>query len=508
MMNFKILMLLLVLQNLAFGQQIAVDKTSYDFGDIYEQNERFVDFYFQNNGVSNAYILRVEKSKNAVYELSSSSIAANQSSVLRVQVSIKQKGNFKIVVPVYLSDRNEPIDLVLTGHIKEVAPNNSSLTDCPNFSSRPSDGNPMDFMLTVVTIDKQSKQLIEKSKIEIIQSGLPIAQWKTNKDGNAQGKIPLGFTYFFAAHENYLPTEMGAYVNFKRNYIVIELERTPAPKISKPETVVHIVSPPIEVTNPVESSETALGERPVKPAPIIEIEWTIEKPELPEKSKNPKINVEEIVEIPVLKPNITQTPDLESIPKDNFSPLYFVPNNLVFVLDVSHSMSKEDRLELMKVSLIQLMEYVRPEDKITIVSYGNSAKVIVPTTNGTNKDNIIQSVSKLSASGMTAGGQGIRTAYSILSKEEIIGGNNQIVVITDGAFNKDSQDYKGTIKRLAKRGYILSVVGIKNAPLDEEKMTQVAKLGNGRFIGIESLSDARIKLIQEIRIASFVIPRN
>lgn len=507
MMNFKILILLLLLQNLAFGQQIAMDKTSYDFGDIYAHSERFVDFYFQNNGASNAYILRVEKSKNAVYELSSSSIAANQSSVLRLQVSIKQKGNFKIVVPVYLSDRNEPIDLVLTGHIKEVAPNNTTLTDCPNFSSRPSDGNPMDFMLTVVTIDKQSKQLLERSKIEIIQSGLPIAQWKTNKDGKAQGKIPLGFTYFYAAHENYLPTEMGAYVNFKRNYIVIELERTLAPKISEPETVVHIVSPPIVVTNPVESSETALGERPVKPAPI-EIEWPIEKPEQPEKSKNPKINEQEVVEIPVSKPNATQTSDLESIPKDNFSPLYFVPNNLVFVLDVSHSMSKEDRLELMKVSLIQLMEYVRPEDKITIVSYGNSAKVIVPTTSGTNKENIIQSVSKLSAAGMTAGGQGIRAAYSILSKEEIVGGNNQIIVITDGAFNKDSQDYEGTIKRLAKRGHILSVVGIKIAPLDEEKMTQVAKLGNGRLIGIESLSDARFKLIEEIRIASFVSPRN
>ena len=160
-------------------------------------------------------------------------------------------------------------------------------------------------------------------------------------------------------------------------------------------------------------------------------------------------------------------------------------------------------MELMKLALIELMKYVRPEDKITVVSYGSNAQVLVPTTSGANKEEIIDKVSKIKAAGMTAGGAGIKLGYRMAQHAFIPGGNNQIIVITDGAFNKDSDDYERTIKRSAQKGYVLSVVGIKNKPEDEVKMAEVATLGKGRFIGINSISDARTKLIEEIRVASY-----
>ena len=166
-------------------------------------------------------------------------------------------------------------------------------------------------------------------------------------------------------------------------------------------------------------------------------------------------------------------------------------------------MNKEERLELMKLALISLMEQVGPDDQITVVTYGNNAEVIIPTTRGSQRDEIIERVSKIKGGGMTAGGKGIKLGYNMALRNEIPKGNNQIFVITDGAFIKVSQDYERTIKRNTEKGYVLSVVGIKNNPEDEEKMTEVATMGSGRFIAINSIGDARTKLYDEVKRASY-----
>jgi Ca-activated chloride channel family protein len=272
---------------------------------------------------------------------------------------------------------------------------------------------------------------------------------------------------------------------------VIELGRLPAPPPAVETPEVQIVqttpNPPVQPvpTNPEpEEIEWVIGVEPTKPV----------EPPQPEK---PVVN-------PTPSPeNQPEIPALADIPQEDFNPEYFVPNNIVFVLDVSASMNNENRLDLMKLALIELMKYVRPQDKITVVSYGSNAQVLVPTTSGDKKDEIIDKVSKLKAGGMTAGGQGIKLGYKMAQFAYIPGGNNQIIVITDGAFNKDSQDYERTIKRNTPKGYVLSVVGIKNKPEDEAIMTAVASMGQGRFLGINNVFDAKTKLIDEIRQASY-----
>jgi Ca-activated chloride channel family protein len=208
----------------------------------------------------------------------------------------------------------------------------------------------MDFMLTVVTVDKETKQVLEKSRVEVLQQGLTVGDWKTDKDGKVQKKIPLGFTYFYASKEGYKPNEMGAYVNFQRNYIVIELGRLPAPPPAVETPEVQIVqttpNPPVQPvpTNPEpEEIEWVIGVEPTKPV----------EPPQPEK---PVVN-------PTPSPeNQPEIPALADIPQEDFNPEYFVPNNIVFVLDVSASMNNENRLDLMKLALIELMKYVRPQD--------------------------------------------------------------------------------------------------------------------------------------------------
>lgn len=476
--------------------QIVPDKTVHDFGNLYASSDRFVDFYFKNSGTAKAFILRVEKQPNTVYQISSSAILPDSSAVVRIQVSEKKKGPFSILIPVYLSDKNEALVLKIQGNIKELTPDLTLLTDCPSFNRHPSEGNPTDFMLTVVTIDKQTKKVLGKSRVEVIQQGRLIGDWLTEKDGKVQKKIPLGFTYFFASHAGYKSSELGAYVNFRRNYVVLELDREPeSPAILPDDRTTIQKSPRKPEGKPLEIPDE-------KPEPVdIEIEIVKNIPEKQTKIKNQKpkeivLSQEKAPEIPM-----TQTPPSkdEVLVKEP----YYVPSNIVFVLDVSWSMNKEERLELMKLALISLLEQVRFDDQITVLTYGNNAEVIIPTTKGSKREEIIERVSKIRGGGMTAGGQGIKLGYNMALRNAIEGGNNQIIVITDGAFNKDSQDYERTIQRNAERGFILSVVGIKNNPEDEEKMTEVAVLGKGRFVAINSILDARSKLYDEVRRASY-----
>ena len=122
------------------------------------------------------------------------------------------------------------------------------------------------------------------------------------------------------------------------------------------------------------------------------------------------------------------------------------------------------------------------------------------TLNAENlKDDIKKEVGALKAFGYTSGGSGIKLGYKEAKKSLIADGTNHVIVITDGAFNRNSDDYKRYIKKYKKKGINMSVVGIKNKDVAEEKMRAVAELAGGHFVGIQKLADAQNNLKQEIR---------
>jgi Ca-activated chloride channel family protein len=196
-------------------------------------------------------------------------------------------------------------------------------------------------------------------------------------------------------------------------------------------------------------------------------------------------------------------PSFAELDENDFSSTNFKPINVVFVIDVSSSMRQEDRIELLKYSLGQLVEMLRPQDKIGLVSYANEAQVLLKPTSGNEKEKINEIVKELKASGLTAGGKGIKIGYRQARKNFISDGANKVIVITDGAFNRSSGDYEKHIKRNLKKCVTLSVVGIKSNERSEANMREAAQLGKGRFVDIEKLADAQSKLKQEIRLTAF-----
>ncbi len=176
-------------------------------------------------------------------------------------------------------------------------------------------------------------------------------------------------------------------------------------------------------------------------------------------------------------------------------------NNLTFLIDVSGSMSSEDKLPLLKSGLRLLVEQMRPEDKVSLVVYAGAAGVVLPPTSGDHKDRILDALDKLQSGGSTAGGEGIMLAYKTARENYNVKGNNRIILATDGDFNVGiSSD--GELTRLIEKeredGVFLSVLGFGTGNYQDGKMEQLADKGNGNYAYIDNILEAKKVLVKEM----------
>ncbi|MEL6276889.1 MAG: von Willebrand factor type A domain-containing protein, partial [Bacteroidota bacterium] len=176
------------------------------------------------------------------------------------------------------------------------------------------------------------------------------------------------------------------------------------------------------------------------------------------------------------------------------------PANLVFLLDVSGSMASPDKLPLLKTSLKMLADNLRPADKVSIVVYAGAAGLVLPPTPGDNRPAIVEALDKLNAGGSTAGGAGIELAYKTAAANFIPGGNNRIILATDGDFNVGVSDQKALVKLIEeqrKTGVFLTVLGFGSGNYQEGTMQELADHGNGNHAYIDSPAEAQKVLVDE-----------
>ncbi|MBL7870140.1 MAG: von Willebrand factor type A domain-containing protein [Cyclobacteriaceae bacterium] len=196
----------------------------------------------------------------------------------------------------------------------------------------------------------------------------------------------------------------------------------------------------------------------------------------------------------------------KNIPKENLP-----PSNLVFLIDVSGSMSDENKLPLLKTSFKMLVEQLREQDRIAIVVYAGAAGLVLPSTSGAHKRTIIDALDKLEAGGSTAGGAGIKLAYAIAKENFQKEGNNRVILATDGDFNV-GESSNGGMERLieAKReeGVFLTALGFGMGNYKDSKMETLADKGNGNYFYIDSILEAQKALVNEFGGTLFTIAKD
>ncbi|HLP72114.1 MAG TPA: von Willebrand factor type A domain-containing protein [Bacteroidales bacterium] len=185
--------------------------------------------------------------------------------------------------------------------------------------------------------------------------------------------------------------------------------------------------------------------------------------------------------------------------------------NIVFLIDVSGSMAVPNKLPLLKSAFSLLVNELRPQDKVAIVVYAGAAGLVLPSTSGNRKEAILAAIDNLEAGGSTAGGEGLKLAYREAGKNFIKGGNNRIILATDGDFNV-GESSNGGIERLVEEkrslGVFITVLGFGMGNIKDDKMEIIADKGNGNYSYIDNLQEARKVLVSEFGGTLFTIAKD
>ena len=431
--------------------QVTMDQTFHDFGEIIRGHMRLAEFNLINNSDKKVLILRADQDPELDIRFSNKTVEPGAYATVRIQYNPRSKGRFKKAINLWISTSNEPFVLEMEGTVKELE---ASFQPCPTFT-HPGKIQPIQFSMTLFITEMKTGKAIDGVSVQMIRNGIPLNEpLITNDQGKATKKIPLGLYYVIAEKEGYETREAAIYLNRKQNEVRIKLNPTRVKKVKEPIAIAQLVREDPPAQNSIQSS--------VKP-------------------------ISKIKEDP-----------------GDFSPEIYAANNIVFLIDVSGSMRKEGRLDLVKTAMLELVRILRPIDHVSILTYTSTSKMILESISATesNKELMVSVISGLEAKGSTVGGQAVRSAFEVVKSHYIVNGSNQVVMATDGQFRDSMKDMLRMVKKNKRGGRYISVIGIKNSARSEAQMIEISAAGSGYYINIESYADAKENLISGIKSAS------
>ncbi len=188
-----------------------------------------------------------------------------------------------------------------------------------------------------------------------------------------------------------------------------------------------------------------------------------------------------------------------------------IPSNIVFLIDVSGSMNSYDKLPLLQMGLDMLVDDLDENDRVSIVTYASSSDIVIAGVPGNKHTEIKRAINSLDASGSTNGGEGIRSAYRLAEKYFIKGGNNRVIMATDGDLNvgiTSEDELEELISDKKEGGVFLSVLGFGTGNYNEATLETLADKGNGNYSYIDCLSQAKKTLVDEFNSTLFTVAKD
>ncbi|NBP88392.1 MAG: VWA domain-containing protein, partial [Planctomycetia bacterium] len=185
--------------------------------------------------------------------------------------------------------------------------------------------------------------------------------------------------------------------------------------------------------------------------------------------------------------------------------------NLVFLVDVSGSMSAANKLPLVKQSLKLLVNELGASDRISLVTYAGQAALRLPPTSGDEKATILAAIDGLASGGSTHGSAGIEMAYAQAAEHFVEGGVNRVLLATDGDLNvgiTSDAALEALIREKAQSGVFLTVLGFGEGNLQDAKMERIADKGNGLYAYIDGLREARKVLVEQLTGSTITVAKD
>jgi hypothetical protein len=344
-------------------------------------------------------------------------------------------------IPVYFSSLPEPVSLTISGNVKYLDPHEDVV--CPNFNMTAEEKEVRQPFIVYV-VDKETNQPLSGATVSYDPAPALRHNFYTGADGSTRTVVPIGIYHLDARAKGYSGDTQDIYISKTLASTTLYLTKIPG----------------------------------YNPPPVPRDTFTASSAE---------------TEKAIVKENPGE------LPMDEFG-----PNNVVFLIDVSSSMAYPDKLPLLKIAMKNLVGTMRSIDRISIVTYAGNTDVVLESTTADKKTKIDKKIDGLKPGGSTEGGKGIHEAYRVAEKNFIPGGNNQIILATDGDFNLDKNDDAlfSYIQESAAKGISLSVAGFGNKERALTKMQKIAATGKGSYMHISNADEAGPMLVEEIKVRS------
>jgi uncharacterized protein YegL len=418
--------------------QVTITPKGYDFNDIELANQIYASYIITNNSTQKIYLLKVEGDPSITYRRITKAIQPGTSDTLKVWYSPSREGNFYKEFQIYLSDDVKPFGLSMKGNLLHL--DKDPTLNCYSFSKTEAGVNIILADVEIYLIDSITKKPINNGNVTQFYNNNPRFTMQTNEKGYVSLSLkPNLYQYQFSA-TGYNTIKAETYINRKTKKLVYELSPINQEKISLDT---------IEIKNI--SQDTVL-----------------------------ELIVNESTELPVE---------------------FYAANNIVFLIDISSSMNLSDRLPLLKESMHTLIDQLRPIDKVSIITYATQAKVIYSSKLVKDKNELLNIIDELVAGGSTSADKGLGITHEVLIDNYISGGNNQIVMATDGAFELKEKDLalfnNGTAE--IDKQVNFSILGFGKSKDARKALKKIADKFRGSFIYISSSDDAEKALLNEIK---------
>lgn len=437
------------------AQQISVDRNVWDFGSVNFWKNDTARFQIRNAGMKALVFLPVFYNEDYRVTFSSKSLEPGETGTVTIVYYARVKGPFKHEVPVYVNLRSEPIVFLLKGWIKGFDP--EAQLRCPSVNSGPVSQLDQSKVFTLEVRNSRNDQVITPDYLQVNEkSGKRV---RLERSGNTyELLIPPGQYTVDARKQGFADYYAAVLLEAYRKHMIVYLDPVEIPEVSLPP----IPEPP-QVTE-----EKTVPEEPVLPV----------KKEIP--------------------------PAIDSIPPatTRLDPKLYHANNIVMVLDVSYSMKKEAKLDYLKIAMSRMAQALRPMDKVTLITMSGTAEIIFSPAWIEKPDSLLRLIERLSPAGGTNGAAAIRLAYATALKEKIEGGNNQVIVATDGVFTAGTMGNEELLKLVSEyrnKGIMLSTIGFGAALKPLEFLQTIAGTGGGSYLYIKDQAVAESGLVEQLK---------
>ncbi len=465
-MIFKKLVLIISSSFFLFAAQaqikdVRVAPQQYDFGEVQKWKNPPAVFEIFNRGNKPLVFLPTFPQDDLLIELPEKPVAPNTSALVKLYYYTDKPGSFHRKARLFINISEQPIELVIEGNILSFDEN--ALVACPTLTPK-TFSETQSFIQDILVIDKNTRKPIEGVEVRIVGNNKEYKSL-TASSGMVGTKIMLGLHDVMLSKQDYKPELRIFYLNKNTGLLTIEMEK------AIPEEIKDI----IVQAETMEFEEIETAKEDAKES------VTVRKTEAGIPTTLIKSEIEPAAQ--------------ELLPKERYS-----ANNIVFLVDVSGSMRDRDKLPLLKVSMINLVEELRDIDKLSLVTYATNAEVIIAGVNADKKGQINPRIDSLKSYGWTNSVKGMEAAYYLAEKNYVFNGNNQIILATDGLFNNPSFDEKALfdlVKQQAAQGIKLSIIGFGDDVKAQRLMKKLAAAGQGNYFQISSEND--MALIREIQ---------